>query len=84
MATKKSNCRPTFKISQAGHLLATRGSSKAGKVLSTEGKREKSKRKKKGCLNGVQRQGKSFQLSAKQKKNLPPALQRAILKFHRG
>ena len=42
MATKKkSNCRPTFKISQAGHLLSTEGSSNAGRTLATQGKREK-------------------------------------------
>ena len=75
---KKTNCRPTFRISQAGHLLATKNSSKAGKVLSTEGKREKRKRKKRGCLNGT-----TFQLTPKQKKNLPKSLQKAILSHHR-
>ena len=81
---KKTNCRPTFRISQAGHLLSKEGSSNAGRTLATDAKREKRKRKQKGCLNGVKRQGKSFQLSAKQKRNLPPELQKAILKFHRG
>jgi len=82
-AAKNSNCRPTFKISHAGHLLSTRGSSRAGSVLSKEGKKEKAKRKKRGCLGGVPK-GKSFKLTAKQKRNLPPGLQKAILKFHHG
>lgn len=87
MARKKAKgktCRPTFRISNAGHLLSVSGSSDAGRTLSTEGKRQKAKRKRRGCLNGVKKQGKSFELSAKQKRNLPPALQRAILKYHRG
>lgn len=77
---KKKNCRPTFRISQAGHLLKTKGSSKAGSVLSKEGKTEKRKRLKKGCLNGT---GGTFKLTAKQKKKLPKALQKAILSYHR-
>ena len=47
------NCRPSFRISKAGHLLATKRSSQSGSVLSTEGKKEKAKRKAKGCLNGT-------------------------------
>ena len=81
MAKKKAGCRPTFKISQAGHLLATRASSKAGAVLSTEGKREKRKRRARGCLNGPPG---TFKLTAKQKKNLPAKLQRAIIAHHRS
>ena len=77
---KKGNCRPTFKISQAGHLLATKGYSKAGSVLSREGKKEKKKRRAKGCLNGPPG---TFRLTEKQKRNLPKALQKAILKHHR-
>lgn len=84
MASKKrssrSNCRPSFHISEAGHLLATKGSSKAGKTLSTEGKAQKRKRIKKGCLNGV---GGTFKLTAKQKNNLPKSLQKAIIEHHR-
>lgn len=85
MATKKrkrtaANCRPPYLISEAGHLLSTRGTSKAGKVLSRNGKAAKKKRLKRGCLNGSDE---SFQLTAKQKRNLPIALQRAILKHHR-
>lgn len=77
---KKGNCRPTFRISQAGHLLATRGTSKAGHILSSEGKKEKAKRKKRGCLNGPPG---TFKLTEKQKRNLPKSLQKAILKHHR-
>lgn len=77
---KQSNCRPTFRISQAGHLLATRGTSKSGSVLSREGKKEKKKRKAKGCLNGPPG---TFKLTAKQKRNLPVSLQRAIIAHHR-
>ena len=82
MATKKKkpNCRPTFRISEAGHLLATKRSRKAGSVLSKEGKREKAKRKAKGCLNGT---GGTFRLTDKQKKKLPINLQRAILAYQR-
>lgn len=82
MATKKrkSTCRPTFRISQAGHLLATRASSKAGAVLSTDGKREKKKRLKRGCLNGPPG---TFKLTEKQKKKLPLRLQKAILAYHK-
>ena len=79
--TKKSiNCRPTFEISRAGHLLATKGSRKAGILLSTEGKRQKAKRRAKGCLNGPPG---TFKLTDKQKKNLPKSLQKAILNHHR-
>lgn len=81
MAKKKSSCRPTFKISQAGHLLATKGYSKAGSVLSSEGKREKKKRRARGCLNGPPG---TFRLTEKQKRNLPKHLQRAILEHHRS
>ena len=77
---KKSSCRPTFRISQAGHLLATKGYSKAGSVLSNEGKKEKAKRLKRGCLNGPEG---SFRLTEKQKKKLPLTLQKAILNHHR-
>lgn len=74
------NCRPSFRISEAGHLLATTGKSKSGSILSHEGKKEKKKRKRKGCLYGVKE---TFQLTAKQKKKLPKALQKAILSYHR-
>lgn len=80
MAKKKASCRPTFKISQAGHLLATKGYSKAGSILSSEGKKEKKKRRARGCLNGPPG---TFRLTEKQKRNLPKALQKAILKHHR-
>jgi hypothetical protein len=80
MAKKKSSCRPTFKISQAGHLLATKGYSKAGSVLSSEGKKEKKKRRARGCLNGPPG---TFRLTEKQKRNLPKHLQKAILQHHR-
>lgn len=75
-----TNCRPTFKVSQAGHLLKTKGSARAGKVLSKEGKAEKKKRLKRGCLNGPPG---TFKLTDKQKRKLPKALQKAILNYHR-
>lgn len=78
--SKKKNCRPSFRISQAGHLLVTKGSSRAGKMLSTEGKTEKSKRKKRGCLDGT---GGTFRLTAKQKRNLPLAMQRGLIAYQR-
>lgn len=77
---KRSNCRPTFRISQAGHLLATRGTSKAGSVLSHEGKKEKKKRVARGCLNGPPG---TFKLTEKQKRKLPLKLQKAIIAHHR-
>ena len=77
---KKNNCQPSFRISEAGHLLATKGYSKAGKVLSRDGKKEKAKRRAKGCLNGT---GDTFQLTAKQKKKLPVNLQKAIIAYQR-
>lgn len=77
---KRKNCRVLFRISQAGHLLRTKGSTKAGKVLASEGKREKKKRLKRGCLNGPDG---TFRLTAKQKRNLPAHLQKAILSYHR-
>jgi len=77
---KSKNCRVLFRISQAGHLLRTKGSRKAGSILAAEGKREKKKRLKRGCLNGPEG---TFKLTAKQKKNLPLHLQRAILNYHR-
>ena len=82
MAKKKKSirCNPTFKISQAGHLLSTKGSSKAGSILSREGKREKAKRRARGCLKGL---GEVFQLTERQKKKLPLKLQKAILEHHR-
>lgn len=80
MKSKRKTCRPTFRISEAGHLLSTTGSSKAGSILSRDGKAEKHKRVKRGCLAGT---GSTFRLTAKQKKNLPKALQKAILAHHR-
>lgn len=77
---KKINCRPSFRISEAGHLLATKQSRKAGSVLSKEGKREKAKRKAHGCLNGPEG---TFRLTDKQKKKLPLKLQKAILVYQR-
>ena len=77
---KTKNCRPSYRISEAGHLLSTRGSSRAGTVLSRDGKAEKQKRQKRGCLNGTDN---TFRLTAKQKQHLPPALQKAILAHHR-
>ncbi len=80
MTKKKTNCRPSFRISEAGHLLATKGTSKSGSVLSKDGKREKAKRKSKGCLNGTDG---TFRLTDKQKKKLPLKLQKAILAYQR-
>jgi len=80
MARKRKNCRPTFHISEAGHLLSTRGSSKAGRILATEAKKQKARRKKKGCLNGPPG---TFKLTDKQKRNLPKHLQKAIIEHHR-
>jgi hypothetical protein len=77
---KTQKCRPSYRISEAGHLLSTRGSSRAGSVLSRDGKAEKQKRVNRGCLNDADD---TFRLTAKQKKNLPPALQKAILAHHR-
>ncbi len=77
---KSSNCRPTFRISEAGHLLKTAHSSKAGTVLSHDGKAEKRKRQKRGCLNGP---AGTFRLTEKQKRKLPKKLQKAILEHHR-
>ncbi len=78
--TRRRNCRPPYYISEAGHLLSTRGTSKAGRTLSHDGKAAQKKRKKRGCLNGT---GDSFQLTSKQKRNLPKALQQAIIAYHR-
>ncbi|MGZ4036877.1 MAG: hypothetical protein ACXVPQ_03560 [Bacteroidia bacterium] len=80
MAKRSNNCRPTYRISQAGHLLATKGYSRSGSVLSKEGKKEKAKRKKRGCLNGP---AGTFRLTEKQKRKLPLRLQKAILAYHR-
>lgn len=77
---RKSTCRPTFQISEAGHLLSKKGSSRAGRLLSTEGKKQKRNRLKKGCLNGV---GGTFRLTDKQKRKLPKSLQKAIIEHHR-
>ncbi len=77
---KRSNCRPTFHISEAGHLLATKHDSDAGRILSTEAKKQKAKRKKNGCLNGT---GNTFYLTEAQKRKLPKALQKAILEYQR-
>jgi hypothetical protein len=75
-----ASCRPTFRISQAGHLLRKKHSSKAGSVLSTAAKAEKRKRRKRGCLNGPEG---TFRLTEKQKRRLPKRLQKAILEHHR-
>lgn len=77
---KKINCKPSFRISEAGHLLSTRGTSKSGRVLSSEGKAEKKKRLKRGCLNGPPG---TFKLTEKQKRKLSPSLQKAIIAYHR-
>lgn len=91
-----TKCRPTYEISKAGSLLKKRRSSRAGSALATEGKAQKARRKKRGCLSGAtpkrkvtkrkatKRLGKSFELTPRQKRNLPLALQRAIVKYHRG
>ncbi len=78
--TRRDKCKPTFRISEAGHLLATRGFSTAGKILSTEAKKEKAKRLTKGCLSGPPG---TFKLTDKQKKKLSPGLQKAIIAYHR-
>jgi hypothetical protein len=75
-----SSCRPTFKISKAGHLLKVEGNSQAASILSREGKAEKNKRKKRGCLNGT---AGTFKLTDKQKRKLPKNLQKAILAYHK-
>ena len=82
MAKKKKsgNCKILFHISKAGHLLRTKGSSRGGTVLASEAKREKKKRLKRGCLNGPEG---TFRLTAAQKRNLPKALQKAIINHHR-
>lgn len=74
------NCKPSFRVSEAGHLLAVKGSSRAGKILSSEGKAEKRKRLQRGCLNGPPG---TFKLTEKQKRNLPLHLQKAILEHHK-
>jgi hypothetical protein len=80
MARKRKNCRPSFHISEAGHLLSTKGSSKAGRILATDAKEQKRRRKKRGCLNGPPG---TFRLTEKQKRNLPKHLQKAIIEHHR-
>lgn len=80
MTKKRINCKTSFEIRQAGHLLATKGSSKAGRILSSKGKAEKAKRLQRGCLNGP---AGTFKLTERQKRNLPKALQTAILNHHR-
>jgi hypothetical protein len=77
---KGKHCRVPYRISEAGHLLSTKGTRRAGSVLSSEGKRDKAKRRKKGCLNGPPG---TFKLTVKQKRNLPKSLQRAIVEHHR-
>lgn len=77
---KRVNCKISYRISEAGHLLAKKGYSKAGSILSSEGKAEKKKRLAKGCLNGPPG---TFKLTDKQKKKLSPKLQRAIIEHHR-
>ncbi|MFB6453811.1 hypothetical protein ACE38W_00965 [Chitinophaga sp. Hz27] len=74
------SCKPPYHISEAGHLLSTKGSRKAGSILSHDGKIAKKKRKARGCLNGPEG---TFRLTALQKKNLPKALQVAIIERHR-
>jgi hypothetical protein len=74
------NCRPSFRISEAGHLLKKKRNRKAGAMLSTEGKAQKRKRRKRGCLNGPEG---TFRLTEKQKRKLPKKLQKAILEHHR-
>ena len=80
MKRKSKNCRVPYRISEAGHLLKTKGSRKAGSVLSREGKREKQKRRSRGCLNGP---AGTFKLTEKQKRKLPKKLQKAIIEHHR-
>ena len=77
---KSGNCKILFHISKAGHLLRKKGSSRGGSILASEAKREKKKRLKRGCLNGPKG---TFQLTDKQKRNLPISLQKAILNHHR-
>ena len=77
---KRSNCRPPYRISEAGHLLSTTSSSEAGSYLATEGKKQKRKRQKKGCLNGAPG---TFKLTEKQKQKLPVKLQKAIIAYHK-
>ena len=79
-SAKGRNCKIPFRISEAGHLLKTQQDGHAGSYLSSEGKRAKSKRKKKGCLNGV---AGTFKLTEKQKKKLPLKLQKAIIAHHK-
>lgn len=75
-----SNCRIKYEISKAGHLLRTKSSSQGGSILATKAKAEKRKRLSRGCVDGL---GEVFSLTPKQKRNLPKALQKAILNHHR-
>ncbi len=77
---KTRYCKIPFRISEAGHLLKTTGSSQAGSYLASEAKKQKTKRKSKGCLNGT---GGVFKLTESQKRKLPARLQKAILAYHR-
>jgi hypothetical protein len=80
MAKKKKICKIPYYISEAGHLLRTKKSSYAGAFLASEGKKNRKQRRKRGCLNGP---AGTFQLTEKQKRNLPKKLQQAILNYHR-
>lgn len=84
---RSGNCRPTYRVSKAGHLLRTEGDSEAGSLLATEGKRQKQRRRAKGCLSGLSGAAipkRKFQLTERQKRKLPVALQKAILNYHRS
>lgn len=76
----KCTCKVPFKIRNAGHSLKKSGSSSAARTLATDGKKARSNRRKKGCLNGPPG---TFKLTAKQKKNLPKALQEGIIRYHK-
>jgi hypothetical protein len=84
---RSGNCRPTYRVSRAGHLLRMEADSEAGFLLATEGKKQKQRRRAKGCLNGLSGAAvpkRQFRLTERQKRKLPVALQRAIINYHRS
>ncbi len=73
---RKSRCQPSAEVSEAGRVLRTKGKSWAGSVLASKGKREKSRRLSRGCLDGS-----TEDLSSRQKKHLPTKLKNLLVKF---
>jgi hypothetical protein len=76
----KPSCKVTPRATAAGHRLATEAHSQSGTYLATTAKKEKKARKDRGCLNGPPG---TFKLTAKQKRNLSPAMQKGILAYQR-